>query len=144
MTNLRILGTALSVAVVLVAPAARAETVNYRADLNATSEVPPSGTDGTGHLAATFDTMTKALSWTVDYQGLSGPATAAHFHAPAPKGQNAGVAVPVTGSLASPIKGQTTLTDAQVKALTDGDMYFNIHTAAHKPGEIRGWLEKGM
>ena len=52
--------------------------------------------------------------------------------------------VPINGELASPIKGEATLTDAQAKALTDGDMYFNIHTAANKGGEMRGQVLKGM
>ena len=52
--------------------------------------------------------------------------------------------VPITGSLDSPIKGSAKLTDEQAKALTDGMMYFNVHTAAHKGGEIRGQLMMGM
>ncbi|MGO9757866.1 MAG: CHRD domain-containing protein [Roseiarcus sp.] len=42
------------------------------------------------------------------------------------------------------MKGSATLTDFQAKDLIDGVMYFNIHTAEHKPGEIRGQLEKVM
>lgn len=121
----------------------RAATVDFHADLSAGNEVPPTGTDGTGHLVASYDSMTKKLSYRVEYKDLTGAALAAHFHAPAPKGQNADVAVPITGSLASPIEGETTLTDAQAKALNEGTMYFNIHTAAHKPGEIRGQVEQG-
>lgn len=134
----------LALSVLLAAAPARAETVTYHADLSATNEVPPTGTEGTGHLTATFDTMTKELTYKVDYDHLTGPATMAHFHGPAPKGKNAAVAVPVTGALDSPIAGKATLTDAQVKTLTDGTMYFNIHTDAHKPGEIRGQVENDM
>lgn len=137
-------GVILALSTLLSATPALAETVNYHADLRATNEVPPTGTEGTGHLTATFDTMTKELTYKVDYDHLTGPATMAHFHAPAPKGQNSGVAVPITGGLDSPIAGKATLTDVQVKALTDGNMYFNIHTEAHKSGEIRGQVENGM
>ena len=42
------------------------------------------------------------------------------------------------------MKGSATLTAEQAKDLTTGMMYFNIHTAEHKPGEIRGQLEKAM
>ena len=52
--------------------------------------------------------------------------------------------MPLTGDLSSPIKGSATLTDAQAKDLADGMMYFNIHTAANKAGEIRGQMEKAM
>ena len=123
---------------------AYAETVSYMATLSASSETPPNSSAGTGSLKATYDTSSKMLSWTADYSGLTGPATMAHFHGPAPVGKAAGVMVPVTGALASPIQGTATLTDAQAKALADGMMYFNIHTAANKGGEIRGQVEKGM
>ncbi|MEA2847637.1 MAG: hypothetical protein QOG78_2918, partial [Rhodospirillaceae bacterium] len=60
---------------------------------------------------------------------------------------NAGVVVPVpapaTGGLASPLKGDATLTDAQAADLAAGKWYFNVHTAANKGGEIRGQVMKG-
>ena len=99
---------------------------------------------GSGTLSATYDTASKSLNYTANYSGLTGDATAAHFHGPAVAGQNAGVVVPVTGSAASPIKGSATLTDAQAADLTAGRWYFNIHTAANKGGEIRGQVVKGQ
>ena len=128
----------------LAAAPAMAETVNYTATLNAASETPPNGSSGKGDLKATYDTATKVLTYTATYSGLTGDATGAHFHGPAPVGKPAGVMVPVNGPLASPIKGTATLTDPQAKALAGGDMYFNVHTAQNKGGEIRGQLEKGM
>ena len=110
----------------------------------APSETPPTDSKGTGTLTATFDTDTKKLEWTADYSGLTGPAIAAHFHGPAPVGKAAPIEVPLKPPLDSPMKGSATLTDAQAKDLMDGMMYFNIHTAANKPGEIRGQMEKAM
>jgi hypothetical protein len=123
--------------------AAFAESVSFKADLKAASEVPPVESKGTGSLTASYDTGSKALAYTVNYSGLTGDATAAHFHGPAAASQNAGVVVPVTGSVASPIKGTATLTEAQAADLTAGRWYFNIHTAANKGGEIRGQVVKG-
>lgn len=80
------------------------------------------------------------LSWIGIYSGLSDPATGAHFHGPAAVGQNAGVAVPITACLASPSKGEATLTDSQLAELMAGQWYLNLHTAAHAPGEIRGQI----
>ena len=37
----------------------------------------------------------------------------AHFHAPAPIGKPAGVEVAIKGSVASPIKGEVTLTEGR-------------------------------
>lgn len=123
-------------------PAAFAEVVNYKADLKASSEVPANDSKGTGALTATYDTASKKLTYSVTYKDLTGPATAAHFHGPAAAGANAGVAVPVKDMTPSPLKGEATLTDEQAKQLSDGQMYFNIHTAANKGGEIRGQVTK--
>ena len=136
-----IAGLALAAA---ISTPAFAETVSYVAALNAASETPPNGSMGTGDLKASYDTATKTLTYTVTYAGLSGPATAAHFHGPAPAGKAAGVMVPVNGSVASPISGKATLTDDQVTALSTGMLYFNVHTADNKGGEIRGQVAKGM
>jgi CHRD domain len=123
---------------------ALAETLHFKATLTGPAETPPTDSKGTGTVDATYDDATKTLGWTINYSGLTGPAIAAHFHGPAAAGTAAPIEVPLTGSLDSPIKGSATLTDAQAKDLTSGMMYFNIHTAAHKPGEIRGQMEKAM
>ncbi len=122
--------------------AALAAKMTYSATLNAASEVPPKESDGTGIVQVEYDTETKAMTYTVNYSGLTGPATAAHFHGPAAAGVNAGVAVPVKGALLSPIEGSATLTDEQAKDLQAGQWYFNIHTAANPGGEIRGQLQE--
>jgi hypothetical protein len=124
-------------AVFLVWGGARAEQINFKADLAPAAGVASSGK---GAATASLDTNAKTLTWDVDYSGLSGPATAAHIHGPADPGANAGIVVPFTGNLASPIKGSTSLTDAQIAQLEAGKWYVNIHTEANKPGEIRGQL----
>jgi hypothetical protein len=120
-----------------------AATVNYTASLKGSSEVPPTTSKGTGALTAAYDTASKKLTYTATYSGLSGPATAAHFHGPAAEGANAPPVVPVPPTaIASPIKGDATLTDAQAADLAAGKWYFNIHTAENKGGEIRGQVMK--
>ena len=131
-------------ALILSAVAAGAEEIKFTAELTGPAEMPPTDSRGTGALTATYDTTSRTLSWTVGYSGLTGPATAAHFHGPAPAGKSAPVEIPQKTPLDSPMKGSATLTDAQAKDLMDGMMYFNIHTADHKPGEIRGQVEKAM
>jgi hypothetical protein len=116
-----------------------ADTVALKADLEPSSEVPPRVSHGHGMVNATFDTSTKALQWTITYESLSSATTAAHFHGPAPVGQNAKIQIPIEkGALASPIKGSATLTDQQVTDLMAGQWSFNIHTAQNPMGEIRG------
>jgi hypothetical protein len=116
------------------------DKMSMKNQLSGAQEVPPVTTGGTGSIDTTFDKSTNVLTWTVTYAGLSGPVTAGHFHGPAAAGANAGVAVPFTGSLSSPISGKATLTAAQVADLTAGRWYVNLHTAKHPGGEIRGQL----
>ena len=108
--------------------------------LSGASEVPPVMSSASGTVEATLNKRTSELSWTVTYSGLSGPATGAHFHGPAMAGANAGVVVPITGSLTSPIRGVASLTAAQAADLMAGKWYVNLHTAANPNGEIRGQL----
>ena len=128
----------------LLSGAARADQINFKADLSGASEVPPVTSAGKGAATASLDTATKTLNWTVTYSGLSGPATAGHIHGPAAPGANAGVLVPFTGALVSPIKGSATLTDAQISDLQAGRTYVNLHTADNKGGEIRGQLVRAQ
>jgi len=118
-----------------------AAMVNFKASLSGKSEVPANAAAATGSVTATYDSASKKLSWKGSYSGLTGPATAAHLHGPAAAGKNAGVMVPINPH-GPAFEGSATLNDAQAKALMDGDMYVNIHTAANKAGEIRGQLTK--
>jgi len=119
---------------------ASAATVNYHATLTGKSEVPPTTTSGSGDVLATLDTSKKTLTYTLTYMGLTGPATAAHFHGPAAAGANAGVVVPIGVPPANPVSNTVTLTDAQMKDLQAGKWYANVHTKANPGGEIRGQL----
>jgi hypothetical protein len=144
MTSIILRSTAAAIvfvgAVALATPS-MAAMVNFKASLSGKSEVPPNTTAGTGSVTASYDTDSKKLTWKGSYSGLTGPASAAHFHGPAPSGKNAGVMVPISPNGPS-FEGSATLNDAQAKALMDGDMYVNVHTAANKAGEIRGQLVK--
>lgn len=134
----------LVVAAAMSVTPAFAEMQTYKATLNGASQVPPVATKGIGSITCSYDTATKKLTWTVTYSDLSGPPTAAHFHGPAAAGANAGVVVPQKDGLASPMKGEATLTDAQAADFQAGRWYFNVHTEANKGGEIRGQVTKGM
>jgi hypothetical protein len=132
-----LLATAFTIACLATASAAMIE---YKATMTGKQEVPPTTSTGSGDVLATLDTKTKQLSYTMTYMGLTGPATAAHFHGPAAAGANAGVAVPIGMPPANPATGTVTLTDAQMKDLEDGKWYANVHTAQNKGGEIRGQM----
>ena len=118
--------------------AASAAMIDFSATLTSASEVPPKTSAGNGDMLATLDTATKTLTYTLTFENLTGPATAAHFHGPAAAGTNAGVLVPIGNNPTSPAHGTAKLTDPQIADLEAGKWYVNVHTAANPGGEIRG------
>ena len=135
--------TALALAAALVGGAAYAEEMTMDVELSGAEEVPPVETSASGTAEVTFDSTTRKLSWELEYSGLSGDATAAHFHGPAAAGENAPPMVPIP-EFASGSEGSAELTEEQAKALMDGKMYVNVHSAANPNGEIRGQVEPAM
>lgn len=129
---------ALGASIVLAGPAFAEK---MKATLDGASEVPATTSAGKGTADIDFDPATKKLTWKLTYSGLTGPATMAHFHGPAEPGKNAGVAVPIVPAT-SGSEGSATLTDAQAADLMAGKYYVNVHTEAHKGGEIRGQVMK--
>lgn len=123
------------------AAATSAAAVAMTGSLSAAKEVPTNPSAGAGTVQASFDKQTSTLNWTVTYTGLTGPVRAAHFHGPALAGVNAGVALGMSGSLESPMKGSAVLTAAQAADVLAGKWYVNLHTAANPGGEIRGQVE---
>jgi CHRD domain-containing protein len=130
---------ALTATVALAGPAFAEK---LKAVLDGKSEVPPNITAGTGDADIDYDAADHKLSWKLTYSGLTGPATAAHFHGPAESGKNAGVAVAIPNAATSPVEGSATLTDTQAADLLDGKYYVNVHTQANPGGEIRGQVTK--
>ena len=111
--------------------------VTFTGTLSGANEVPPKTTAGAGTFEVTLNKDNYQLHYHVAYSGLTGPATAAHFHGPAAAGANAGVVLPFK-SYASPVDGDATITPAQAADLLAGLWYINVHTAANPGGEIRG------
>ena len=112
----------------------------FTTQLSATNEVPPNSSQASGSVDAVLNKDTNLLRWKVKYTGLTGPATAGHFHGPAMAGANAGVALPWPGVMSTPSEGSATLTAAQAADLMAGRWYANVHTAANPGGEIRGQM----
>lgn len=130
-------------ALTLISAAAHAATIQLKADLKASAEVPPKDSAGMGTMTGTLNTETNEFTYHIEFSGLTGPAVAAHFHGPAAEGMNAKPQLPIKGSpVTSPIEGKATLTAEQAKDLLAGKWYFNLHTAANPGGEIRGQIMK--
>ncbi len=111
--------------------------------LSGAAEVPPVQSPGKGTAMLAYDPDTRALSWTLEFSGLTGPATMAHFHGPAAAGSNGPVAlwlVKKGEAPVSPVKGEAVLTPEQAKDFTAGMWYVNVHTPNNPSGEIRGLI----
>jgi hypothetical protein len=127
------------------APTVTMASATHIARLSGAEMVPPVTTSGTGTALLQFDDQTNMLRWTIEFSGLTGNVTAAHFHGPAPRGETAGHDAEVTAaptfSITSPIGGFAQLSEEQAENLLNGLWYVNIHTTAHPGGEIRGQVE---
>jgi hypothetical protein len=107
--------------------------------LSGANEVPPVSTSATGTATVTIrpdHTVTVKES----VQGMT--ATASHIHQGA-AGANGPVIVPFTktGDNAFATAEGAKLTDAQYEAFKAGNLYVNVHSAAHPGGEIRAQLK---
>lgn len=116
---------------------ASAENVSVK--LAGDQEVPAVKTSASGSGTFTINDD-KTVSGSVTTTGING--TAAHIHDGAP-GKNGPVAVPLTkdGDNKWTVGPGAKLTDAQYKEFKAGNLYVNVHSAAHKDGEIRGQLK---
>jgi len=125
-------------AVVALAAAASAQTFTF--DLEPSQEVPPVPSAGSGTCIVTLDIGTGAVSVSGSYSGLSGGATAAHIHGPAPIGTSGGIVIglSVTGGTSGSVSGGGTLSPAQVGDMLAGLHYVNVHSSAFGGGEVRG------
>ena len=114
---------------------------------------PGAGPNATGAATVTIAADSSSLTATVTYSGLSGEPTASHIHF-GPSGSAGPVVLPFSGPLTSPFSKTFTPADyvaangappdfaAFVVAVRAGGVaYVNVHTAACKPGEIRGEIQ---
>lgn len=116
--------------------AALAEDV--RVVLGGDNEVPAVKTAANGAGTITIN-PDMSVSGSVSTSGIEG--TMAHIHAAA-AGKNGPVIIPLTKSGDGwAVPPGAKLSEAQYKEFKAGDLYVNVHSAAHKGGEIRGQLK---
>ena len=119
--------------VLVLAGAGVALAEHVRVSMIGANEVPAVSTKATGHGTIT-------VSGSVTTSGIKG--TMAHIHMAA-AGENGPVIIPLkkSGKHGWAVPAGAKLTDDQYKAFKAGDLYVNVHSAAHKSGEIRGQLK---
>lgn len=118
----------------------RAET--FYAYLNGEQQVPPVSTNGTGYARVVLDEAAGTISFTVVFNNLSSAQTASHIHAPAGRGENAGVIIDfgAVGGTSGTVTGTAAISPAQIALLRSHQAYVNVHTTNFGNGEIRGQL----
>jgi hypothetical protein len=106
--------------------------------LTGAEEVPAVNSTGSGTATITVG-EDKSVTAKITTQGVAG--TAAHIHEAA-AGSNGPVIVPMekTADNEWSTKGGAKFTDAQFESYKAGRLYFNVHTAQNKGGEIRGQI----
>ncbi len=106
--------------------------------LTGNEEVPPVSTPATGS-GSFMVASNRTVSGNITTTGLNG--VAAHIHIGA-RGENGPIAIGLvqTAGAIWAVPAGTKFTDEQYAAFTEGRTYVNVHTAAHKGGEIRAQL----
>ena len=88
--------TALAAVMLVVAPLAGADLLEFHVNLSGANEFPANASPATGFATFELDTVTNELTGHIEFSGLLGPTTAAHIHcclaAPYQTGVNVGVA----------------------------------------------------
>jgi hypothetical protein len=131
--------SAMAVAALIAVVSTGALAKNVVVQLSGKNEVPPvtSAATGQGTFVINDD---KTISGSITTTGING--NGAHLHVGA-AGQNGPVAVPLakSGDGGWSVPKDAKLTDDQYKAFQQGDLYVNVHSAAHPDGEIRAQLK---
>ncbi|HME71849.1 MAG TPA: CHRD domain-containing protein [Myxococcota bacterium] len=138
------LGLAFLLGIVVTTPPAHAMLITFTATLDGSQQVPLNASTATGFGTVVLDDVADTMKVDLSWQGLSGPAIAAHIHGPGAAGTNAAILFPfanvpavISGSMPEQM---IPITPAQIADLEAGLYYMNIHTAMFPLGEIRGQL----
>jgi len=116
-----------------------ASAIGIKVTLTGDQEVPPvsSPAVATGTIMVNDNA---SVSGSIMTTGIK--ATSAHIHE-APMGKNGPVVIPLEkkSDREFVVPAGAKLTDAQYQAFKAGDLYVNVHSNAHKDGEIRAQLK---
>ena len=125
--------------------------IGYTSRLDGLQENPPVSTAASATGSVVMNARRDTIKYSVTYQSLSGPATAAHFHT-GPVGVNGPVVKAISGSApaSGSVAGLWTTSDVSqplTRALADsmiaGKTYINFHTSTNPGGEMRGQVHFG-
>ena len=125
---------------VTLATSVQAQEV-YRARVSPMPTTPQTVTDITGGGEVILTLNGNALSVEGNFSGMSSATTMGHIHN-GPPAQPGPVVhrLEVTAAPNGNISAELELTDEQVSALRNNELYVQIHSENNAPGELRGWI----
>jgi hypothetical protein len=129
-----------SIAMILALAAAAAHAGDTKVVLTGAEETPAvtTGASGSGTISVGAGAE-HAVSGGITTKEVQ--ATAAHIHLAAPgKSGPPVITLAKTGDNTWSVPAGATLNDEQYASYLAGNLYINVHSADHKPGEIRGQL----
>ncbi len=118
-----------------IVPVAEAGRERLRTALSGDEVVPPVVTEASGGCSAVLNGSDLTIDCAHDVQD----AVAAHVHA-GPRDGNGPVIFDL-GDATSPIHAVWSLSVDELEMLRDGELYYQVHSAAYPPGELRGQLD---
>ena len=129
-----------SLSVTLVSMSVQAQEV-YRARLSPMPTTPQSVAEITGEGEVILTLNGNALSVEGNFSGMSSATTMGHIHN-GPPAQPGPVVhrLEITAAPSGNISAELELTDEQVTALRNNELYVQIHSENNAPGELRGWI----
>ena len=125
-------------AIWLASQAMAASSQELKIVLSGSQEIPPVTTAASGTATITVN-ADKALTGNATIAGMT--VTVAHIHEGA-AGTNGPIIIPLvkTADNVWSLPPGARLSDAQYQSYKSGNLYFNIHSEAHRSGEIRGQI----
>ena len=118
-----------------------AQSGTFRARLSPMPTTPQTVTTITGEGEVILTLEGNTLKVTGDFVGMNSAATMAHVHN-GPPAQPGPVVhqLEVTKMTGGEISAVLELTDEQVMALHNNELYIQVHSETNPPGELRGWV----
>lgn len=130
---------AMVVAATLILGSGAALAKDVKVSLTGGEETPPVTTSATATGTFKIESV-KSVSGSIKTSGIDG--TVAHIHLGAP-GQSGPpiITLEKTADGVWSVPAGSKLTDEQLASFKAGNLYVNVHSAEHKPGEIRAQLK---
>ena len=118
-----------------------AQSETFRARLSPMPTTPQTVTTITGEGEVILTLNGNTLTVTGDFAGMNSAATMAHVHngppaQPGPVVHQLEVAKMTGGEISAILE----LSDEQVTALRNNELYIQVHSETNPPGELRGWV----